>query len=175
MDELEKVERLRERANVSYEEAKKALDECHGDLLEAMVYLEKQGKVKQPKQSSYTTQYEEPKKIDKAASDTTRKSTSFGDELNRFFDWCRRMIKKGNETMFQVEREGKNIISVPVTVFLIVAVFFFWALFVIMVIGLFLGCHYSFKGISDVKVDINKAMDKAADAAENIKNEFKGK
>ena len=28
MDDLEKVERLRERADVSYEEAKKALDEC---------------------------------------------------------------------------------------------------------------------------------------------------
>ena len=46
MDNLEKVERLREKADVSYEEAKKALDECDGDLLDAMVYLEKQGKVK---------------------------------------------------------------------------------------------------------------------------------
>ena len=55
MDELEKVERLRERANVTYEEAKKALEECNGDMLDAMVYLEKHGKVKQPGQSSYST------------------------------------------------------------------------------------------------------------------------
>ena len=60
MDDLEKVERLRERADVSYEEAKKALEECNGDLLDAMVYLEKQGKVKKPGKTSYTTQYEEP-------------------------------------------------------------------------------------------------------------------
>ena len=56
MDDLEKVERLRERADVSYEEAKKALEECNVDLLDAMVYLEKQGKVKKPGKTSYTTQ-----------------------------------------------------------------------------------------------------------------------
>ena len=35
MDEFEKVEKLRQRANVSYEEAKKALDEANGDVLDA--------------------------------------------------------------------------------------------------------------------------------------------
>ena len=44
MDKLEKVERLRERANVSYEEASKALDEAGGELLDALVILEKQEK-----------------------------------------------------------------------------------------------------------------------------------
>ena len=40
MDELEKVERLRKKADVSYEEAKQALEECGWDLLDAMVLLE---------------------------------------------------------------------------------------------------------------------------------------
>ena len=65
MDELEKVEKLRERANVSYEEAKEALDKSNGDLLDAMVYLEKQGKVKSPEQTSYSTDAsEQPKYAD---------------------------------------------------------------------------------------------------------------
>ena len=42
MTEFEKVEKLRERANVSYEEAKEALLASEGDLLDAMIYLEKQ-------------------------------------------------------------------------------------------------------------------------------------
>ena len=46
MDKFEKVERLRANANVSYEEAAAALDACGGDLLDAMILLEKQGKAK---------------------------------------------------------------------------------------------------------------------------------
>ena len=48
MDKLEKVEKLRERANVSYEEAKAALEANDWDLLDAMVALEKSGKTDSP-------------------------------------------------------------------------------------------------------------------------------
>ena len=44
MDNMEKVEKLRERANVTYEEAKAALEESSWDLLDAIVNLERQGK-----------------------------------------------------------------------------------------------------------------------------------
>lgn len=40
MDNFEKVEKLREKANVSYEEAKQALENCNWDILDAMIYLE---------------------------------------------------------------------------------------------------------------------------------------
>ena len=46
MEMIEKVERLREKANVSYEEAKEALEQSGGDLLDAIVLLERQGKSK---------------------------------------------------------------------------------------------------------------------------------
>ena len=59
MENLEKVEKLRERANVSYEEAKEALEASNWDLLDAMVYLEKQGKTKAPEQTAYSTNYED--------------------------------------------------------------------------------------------------------------------
>ena len=64
MTTLEQVEKLRERANVSYEEARAALDITDGDLLEAVIYLEKSGKIDRPHMSTYNTQtggvYEEP-------------------------------------------------------------------------------------------------------------------
>lgn len=177
MDELEKVERLREKADVTYEEAKQALEQCGWDLLDAMVYLEKQGKVKKPEKTSYSTQYEESEKIEEAAKKTekTKKGNGFVESLNRFFDWCGRVIQKGNETMFKVEREAKCILSLPVTVFVILTILFFWVVFVIMVIGLFFGCRYSFEGIKKVELDVNKAMDSAANAAEKIKKEFQPK
>ena len=43
MDEFEKAERLRQCADVSYEEARDALKACGGDILDAMVYLERLG------------------------------------------------------------------------------------------------------------------------------------
>ena len=48
MEMIEKVERLREKAEVTYEEAKAALEQSDGDLLDAMVLLERQGKGRKP-------------------------------------------------------------------------------------------------------------------------------
>ena len=62
MDNFEKVERLVQKANVSYEDAKKALEEANGDLLDAMIILERQGKVRKPEQPVFTTTYEEQPK-----------------------------------------------------------------------------------------------------------------
>jgi hypothetical protein len=45
MDHFEMVEKLREKANVSYEEAKAALEAADWNLLDALVLLENQGKV----------------------------------------------------------------------------------------------------------------------------------
>ena len=58
MDNFEKVEKLREKANVTYEEAKTALENSNWDMLDAMIYLEKNGKVKEDKRAEYTTKTE---------------------------------------------------------------------------------------------------------------------
>ena len=47
MDNFEKVEKLREHANVTYEEAKEALENSNWDILDAMIYLEKNGKTRE--------------------------------------------------------------------------------------------------------------------------------
>lgn len=38
---IEQIDELRKRLDVSYEEAKEALEACNGDMLEAIIYLEK--------------------------------------------------------------------------------------------------------------------------------------
>ena len=45
MEQLEKVERLREKTGCTYEEAKAALEASNWDMLDAIVYLENQGKM----------------------------------------------------------------------------------------------------------------------------------
>ena len=101
-----------------------------------------------------------------------KKEGGFRDACNRFFNWCGRVIQKGNRTYFRVDRNEENIIRVPVTVFVLLTILFFWILFWVLVAGLFLGCRYSFEGVDEVTVDVNKAMDRAAEAAQSIKKEF---
>ncbi|MDR2487794.1 MAG: hypothetical protein LBD12_07495, partial [Clostridiales Family XIII bacterium] len=43
---LEQIDALKKRANVSYEEARAALEGTEGDLLEALIILEREGKTK---------------------------------------------------------------------------------------------------------------------------------
>lgn len=51
-NELKKIDILKERANVTYEEAREALEACDGNLVEALVKLEKEDRIKpqRPKQ-----------------------------------------------------------------------------------------------------------------------------
>ena len=58
--------------------------------------------------------------------------------------------------------------SIPLTVLLPLLLFMFWWVVPILVIGLFFGFRYSFRGHQVTNV-VNKAMDKAAQTAENIK------
>jgi hypothetical protein len=55
MASLEMVDKLRERANVTFDEAREALDMSDGDMLDAVIYLEKQGKIPPPKGGAYST------------------------------------------------------------------------------------------------------------------------
>lgn len=170
MDNFEKVEKLREHANVSYEEAKQALENSNWDILDAMIYLEQSGKVHGPQQASYTTQAE---KIKIELDEKECKST-FSDNLKRFGDWCLGLIEKGNNNSFCVEREDKEIFRVPITLLIVLMFFSFWVVVPLLVIGLFFDMRYHFAGpnVRSVDIDINKAMDSAAEAAESIKNEF---
>lgn len=172
MDNFEKVEKLRERANVSYEEAKQALENSNWDILDAMIYLEQCGRVHGPEQSSYTTQTEKVR-ID---VDEEKCRTSFSDNLKRFGNWCLKMVEKGNNNSFCVERGNKEVFRVPVTLLAVLLLFAFWVVVPLLVIGLFFNMRYQFAGPDvrsvDIDIDVNKAMDSAAEAAESIKNEF---
>lgn len=55
MSSAKTVEKLRERAGVSYEEAREALESTDDDVLDALILLEKKGKVSPPRVGHYST------------------------------------------------------------------------------------------------------------------------
>lgn len=170
---LEQVEKLRERANVSYDEAKAALEESNGDLLEALINLEKRGSVTPPEGGGY---YSSQK------SRETNDSQKFSEQkyhkcnrerrdslFHRFFIFCKELIHKGNVNSFQVSKDGEEKLTLPVTILVISIFLFFWVTVPLLVIGLFCGFTYRFIGPDLGKESMNNVMDTAANAAENIK------
>ena len=173
MELLEKVEKIREKTGVSYEEAKAALEAVGEDGLDALVYLENQGKIKKPDVSVYTTEAEPSEEVKEAARQYEKASSeTFGDQVKKFMNWIGSLIKKGCENFFIVSKKDEEIITMPVIVIVLVLLFAFWVVLPLMVVGLFFGFRYRFSGSITKSVDVNMACDKAAEAAETIKQEF---
>lgn len=171
MEMIEKVERLREKANVSYEEARAALEQTGGDLLDAMVLLERQGKVKEPKQGAFSTEYEEQKdyiRVKDKVDEQERSAPSFGKTVAALLRGFVRFIKS---TVFSVTK-GEDIVFTMPTVVFVLLLFFFWeAILPIMLIALFFGVRYSFDG-GDGADRANTILNKAGDFAEDVRSEF---
>ena len=176
MDKLEKVEKLREKTGVSYEDAKNALEACDYDLLDAIIYLEKLDKVKAPEVESFTTGEEQKTstEFEQAYTNDCNKVT-FGQMMDKFFKWCGKVLKKSVDSTFIVERRGQTMINVPVLVLVIALILAFWVVLPLLVVGLFCECRYHFEGIGDINVNLNSACDKMADSVDNLKSDVNNK
>lgn len=84
---LEKIDIIRERTGATYSEAKEALQANDGDVVETLIYLEKNSKSK--KEEIYTTTEE-------------------------FFDWLKSLISQGNVNRIRIKKDEKVVVDVPV-------------------------------------------------------------
>ena len=169
MTNFEMVEVLREKANVSYEEARQALENSNWDLLEAMLLLEKEGKVSQ-ESCTYSTRTE-------TAAEEETAGHRGPDGLRSAVRWLGKTIRKliliGNKNSLVVSHKDKEAFSLPVTVCAILLLCSVWTMLIAMGISLFFGVRYEFRGPNLGKEKINSAMNRAATAAENIKEEIR--
>ena len=70
---------------------------------------------------------------------------------------------------------AKEIINIPVIVLVIFILVAFWVTVPLLIIGMFCGFKYSFRGDMAGTININSACDKAAQTCVNIKKEFTDK
>ncbi|NMC26949.1 MAG: DUF4342 domain-containing protein [Syntrophomonadaceae bacterium] len=139
---LELVEMLRERARVSYEEARAALEKCEGDIVEALVYLEQQGKIKPP-QTATICMY------------------GFGEKLKQWFKAC-------NETKLVVSKNDRIMMDLSLTVVIIVTVFIPPLTVIGLLVALFTGHKIRFERPGSTDMQINKTFDEMSSAATKI-------
>lgn len=169
MDRIELVEKLRDRAGVTYEEAKVALEQSKWDLLDAVVLLEQQGKVGG---AAYSTKHERTEE-GKDPNSSEKAKRPKGDGFEKFMAFLGKVIHKGNTNSLVILRHGEEKFSLPVTAFVLLFAIGFWVVPFVMIGSLFFGFHYKFRGPDLGKDSINDAMDKAAKAAEAAKEHFK--
>ena len=172
---LEQVEKLRAHANVSYEDARAALEATGGDMLEAIIRLEKEGKTRSHT-ASHSTLNPVPMQSNSSGwqyGQGHQGPSEFSRQMRRLWNGFCRLVRKGNENDFEFWRDGRCAINFPVTLLVVFLIFFFWVTVPLMVVGLFFGCTYRFTGPdldgSGAASGVNKAMDTAAQTAEDIK------
>lgn len=176
MTTLEHVEKLRAMANISFAEAKTALDEANGDLLEAIILLEKQGKIIPPTGGGYySSQTAGGSSVSGSEFCWEKKSHNchhgegFASHMKKLGRFCAKMIRKGNANSFEVLKGEESKASAPVTGLVLMLIFVPWITIPLIIMGLFFGFRYRFNGPDFSGNKVNEAMDSAADAAEKLK------
>ena len=175
MDTLDKVELIREKCDVSYEEARNALEEAGGDVLDAIIALERQGKARR-ESTSYSTAADQATTVSfemaqaQADYEHSSRRSRFGQRAERLGETLKRILRRSVDISFVAERKDERVLELPLLV-LVIALVALPITLPLLIVGLFFGFHYHFDGMGTVSVDVNDVMDRAAGAAESIKKD----
>ena len=143
MEHNEMVLKLHQKANIPTSVARDALERADWDMLEALIILEKEGKIA-PLTASMTT-IENKSAYEEVTATASKKNNSnrFGEHAGSFFDKLGELLRKSITHSFIVERKGKEVLSLPVFIMIIIAAALFEMCIIALVIGLFCDCKYS--------------------------------
>lgn len=125
---LEKIDIVKERTGVSYTDAKEALEECDGDVVNALIYIEAKQKIanKFNMDDMYTTKEE-------------------------FLTWMKETLKKGNVTRIKIKKDQTVIMDIPVNAGIAVGIVGYFIMPTLLAIGVFAAV------ITKVTIEITKA------------------
>lgn len=185
MTQYEMTENLSAKCNVTMEEAKAALEAGDWNILTAGQLLENE-KLRRMQELDEVASgcaaaavQEAPEAVvaDEAASDeavqeaaeATRAKVE-GDRVGKAEKRCRgngfknlwehirRLVARGNRNRFEVRKGDELVLEMPVTVLVLALACMFWLCLPLIVIGLFVGCRYSFSGADLGRENINGAL-----------------
>ena len=160
---LDQVEKLTNKTNVSYEEAKNALEQTDGDLLDAIILLEQQGKATATPGGFYATP-----DADKADTESANGRRSFAEGYKKVLKAIGRFLTKvitvGSNNYLDVSQDGRPVLSIPILAFGLLLIIAFWLILPLMLIGLFFRYRYQVRGKELGNEKVNQALDKTADA-----------
>lgn len=172
---LEMVERLKEKANVSYAQAKEALAYSGGNLLDALIYLEEKGAIPRDEGAYYSTRSETPppppapeplpaqlpvrEKKGKAPKPPRAK------KKGNFFTVLRRWLI---DNELEIWRHDQPVTALPVLILILLLCSAPWVTIPVLLLGLFLGFRYRFSGPDLENDSLNGMISSVADTASDL-------
>ena len=172
---LELVERLREKANVSYKQAKQALEYSGGNLLDALIYLEETGAIPRTEDAYYSTKRETPPPPPSAQPLPlpVRESKQNSDHpprpkrgvFRRLFLTLRRWLI---DNELEIWRHDQPVTALPVLILVLLLCCAPWLVIPALLVGLFLGFRYRFSGPDLERDGLNGVIGNLADTAADL-------
>ena len=145
---IEKIDELRERTGVNYTDAKEALESSSGDMLEAIVYLEKNKKAR--------------------GSKAKATGASFSDKISI-------LLRKGSNTRIKMYKQENIIFSISVNIAALIG-FILLPLIEFIAIGLLIalltGHRFKLESSSSDTSKVNAALDKMTDTVNQAKEKL---
>lgn len=152
---LEQINSLRSQIDVTYEEARRALEESNGDMVAAIILLEREGK--QTRAAAYG----------QGQANVNRLSRRFADGVKRAFAWC-------CSNHFEAKKNEQTVIRLPFLLFLPLLLMSFPCMATLFIIGLFFGFRYYVYDSRGLNQRASEPMSRLADMADQIKREAGG-
>ena len=137
---LEKIELVKDRTGVSYKEAKEALEQTQGNVVDAIILIEEAINDPEPEKK--------PSKVDQVVADV------------------KEAVKKGNVSKITIKKGDEIVLSLPVNIGIIGTVLFPWAVLTAAVAALGTKCSIELLKDSGEVVNVSR---KASDAFETAK------
>lgn len=164
---LEQVERLREKADVSYEQAKAALEEAGGSLLDALILLERQGRVNPGagRSARYSTRPGAGSQSSQAFYPGPAEEPP--EQGSGFWHMAQDLLRRSVENNLEVWRRGENMVNIPLLIAALLLVVAFWICLPLVVVGLLAGCRFRLAGPDFEHGQASEAVSRAASAVGN--------
>ncbi|WP_430884450.1 DUF4342 domain-containing protein [Fusibacter sp. JL216-2] len=153
---LEKIDLLKERANVGYKEAKEALEQCDGDLVEALIWLEDKEKIKKDNDS-----YNHSRTGRDGSYRSRAQQNDYGKKIEDG-------VKKVHSMRFKIYKDDDTLLNLPATVALVVGVFTLPMSLIALLAAVLFRYH-----IALIKPDGDSVMDDQK-VKDTIREEFTG-
>ena len=170
---LEMVERLKGKANVSYKQAKEALEYSGGNLLDALIYLEEKGAIPREEGAYFSTRNEappphpEPLPVQlpaKTKKKAVKQPKPKGNGRQVFHTLRRWLI----DNELEIWRRDQPITALPVLILVLLLCCAPWVTIPVLLLGLFLGFRYRFSGPDLERESLNNMMGSVADTASDL-------
>lgn len=178
MDKLNVVEKLREKTGITYEEAKDVLEINNWDILDSILYLEEQGKIKGPSVSIfYTNEYNENYEEEGSQFnfEEVKKESNYkwNNNFEGIFEAICKVIDTCNNIFIEIRGKNNFFLKLPLTVVIVLLIFGFWIAIPLVIIGLFLDIEF-FVESKKVNTDkINDILRKVSKEVKKIKSRIK--